>query len=81
LTLQTLQLDKPFAPTTLLKGAADIKIKIGQAYIETRELTHVFETLISINQEPSSKAINIAQVDTPAWSTLKAEEVSNGLEK
>jgi hypothetical protein len=79
--VEALQLDKPFDPALLLNGAPESQITVRQAFIESREIAHVFETRILIKVEVPTQAINIVQLGTPAWSTSRVEETSNVLDK
>ncbi|MBI4671786.1 MAG: hypothetical protein HY741_08985 [Chloroflexi bacterium] len=69
---QDLELAKPFDPNELLKDKQPISITVSQAYIESLELSHCFESNILIQANPQTHEINLGQ-SGQQWRTRKVE--------
>lgn len=68
---QDMELSKPFDPNVLAKNQQNTMI-VRQAYIESLEFSHCFESSIQIQAHPQTKEINLEQI-APHWRTQKME--------
>jgi hypothetical protein len=64
-----LDLTRPFDPSKWLKDENDIQVDISQAYIETKELCHIFNTPIAILLSKENGKINVEGTGVPNWNT------------
>ncbi|MBN1812725.1 MAG: hypothetical protein JXA14_12885 [Anaerolineae bacterium] len=69
--VETLQLGCPFDPLPLLGEEAEVSITFHQAYIESRELCHVFETSLVMHKE--AEQVKMQQTGVPSWHTYERE--------
>ncbi len=69
---QDLELAKPFDPSALLQNQQQNSITVRQAYIESLELSHCFESTVRLQLNVQTQEINLEQV-APRWQTQSLE--------
>jgi hypothetical protein len=69
-----MELNKPFDPLKLLTGTETEKdLSIKQAYCESLNISHVFESLYHIQLNIQTHQVNVQPKGMPAWTTEKLD--------
>jgi hypothetical protein len=69
---EQMELNKPFDPQKIISGSETEKVfSVTQAYVESLNISHVFETPYLIQLNAQTHQINVQPKGLPAWNTEK----------